>query len=167
MLWHHKACSLLIWLIAPSALLGATFPATSLEHLFLKAEVVVRGTVLDVRSRVLDAKTSTIVQLSVTEQWKGHTLRTIEMTQPGGQTDVITEAIPGVPTFRAGDDVILFLDKDEEDSYVVLSGKQGRLLVRPTKGDVGATVEAADGTSFDLSVLRARLSQLSGAAKSQ
>ena len=71
--------------------------------------------------------------LDVAEVWKGDPKlagRKFSWRQLGGATsDGMTVKVPGMPTFAAGDEVVLLLERTKE-GHTLAGGPQGRWLVR-------------------------------------
>ena len=156
--WGRWLVLLGIVLMAPSTLLSATLQSKSLEHLIHDADLIVRGTVQAITSgpRVKGAPGTTVV-LAVHEQWKGSRFSTLRLIQPGGSEGGITQAVPGLPTFRIAEEVILFLVQEGRKQYTVLGGKQGKFSIRTDVRSGKQEVEDLAGTRFDLTQFLGRL----------
>jgi hypothetical protein len=88
--------------------------------------------------------------IAVKEQWKGAKLSTFKMIQPQGTEGGIAQAVPGLPTFRVGEEVILFVAREGHGRYHVLGGKQGKFSVRSDVAPGKQVVEDLTGSQFDL-----------------
>jgi len=75
------------------------------------ASAIVRGTVLLVRAEWADGRrrVETIVTLTVNQTLKGGYGRTVSFKVPGGEIGRYRSVMVGAPTFREGEEVILFL----------------------------------------------------------
>jgi len=120
--------------------LGAAVPARAttvlrlpVEEMTRRADLVVRAEVRSVTVRLDDAGArplSTIVDLRVTRVLKGQAAGpTLRLDLVGGATETASVSIPGMPSFRAGDDVVLFLEKTPR-GYIPAGLSQGKFLVR-------------------------------------
>ena len=140
-----------IFFFAASTVSGGTWPPTSLAELVRGADLIVRGQVQAVTSgpRQEGAPGTTVV-VSVLEQWKGTRISTLRLVQPRGTEGGIAQEVPGLPTFRAGEEVILFLVREPRTGYSVLGGKQGKFSVRTDPGSGKRVVEDVTGAQFDL-----------------
>lgn len=131
------------WSIAVSLVVlavGAAVPARAttvlrlpVEEMTRRADLVVRAEVRSVTVRLDDAGArplSTIVDLRVTRVLKGQAAGpTLRLDLVGGATKTASVSIPGMPSFRAGDDVVLFLEKTSR-GYIPAGLSQGKFLVR-------------------------------------
>ena len=138
-------------LVLPCTLLAATLAPKSLEQLIDGADLIVRGHVQAVRPGPSgkDGPSTTVV-IAVKEQWKGAKLSTFKMIQPQGTEGGIAQAVPGLPTFRVGEDVILFVAREGHGRYHVLGGKQGKFSVRSDVATGKQVVEDLTGARLDL-----------------
>lgn len=107
-----------------------------LKALVATANVVLYGPIA--KTRVLDERKAgrgvwTEFTLDVREVWKGDAKlagKPFAWRHIGGTTaDGMTVAVPGMPTFAAGEEVIVVLEKTN-DSYVVSGGPQGKFSVQ-------------------------------------
>lgn len=146
----------LVAAIAALALVGAqaafatTVQKLSLQELTKKSDSIVMA-------RVDDAVASwdaghkeiyTYITLNVLQGVKGNKgATTITLRQLGGTVDNIASIVPGMPSFRKGEEVVVFLtQKDaagypwvmglEQGKYSVSTGKNGVKMVR---NDLGST----------------------------
>jgi hypothetical protein len=144
--------------VASSTALGATLQPKLLEQLIDDADVIVRGTVQAVTSgpRVKGAPGTTVV-LAVHEQWKRSRLSTLRLVQPGGSEGGLTHAVPGLPTFRVGEEVILFLEGEGGAQYSILGGKQGKFSIQTDPRTGKRVIEDLTGARSDLTQFLARL----------
>ncbi len=103
-------------------LVALASPARATTVLRVPLEEMVRACDLVVQARVEavhvsaapddQRRISTAVRLTILRVLKGHpTAPTLTLTLPGGRTDRWTLLIPGMPQFREGEEVVLFLEK--------------------------------------------------------
>lgn len=104
------ACLLAGVVAVTSADAVTVLPAT-FEELVRESVSVVHGRVLDVEGRwTPDRRTiESTVTLDVVETLKGTATDTASFVVPGGRAGDRILVMPGAPTFRAGDEVIVFL----------------------------------------------------------
>lgn len=104
--------------IIAAVLLAAPLRATSVlppsfEELVAESEMILRGTVLDVRSETFESPQGTAVQTLVTlrveRSLKGAAPDTVTLNLLGGTAGKRTLRITGVPQFRAGERHIVFI----------------------------------------------------------
>ena len=106
-----------------------------LKQLVTTADLVLYGTIA--RTTVIDRRKDdrgvwTEFTLNVREAWKGEGTKIptpFTWRHVGGSTpDGMTVAIPGMPTFAAGQEVVVILEKTAE-GWVVSGGPQGKFSV--------------------------------------
>lgn len=141
--WRRTAVGAALVLTAAGAGLVAlpqparamTVLQVDLKALVATADLVLYGAVA--KTRVLDQRKAghgvwTEFTLDVREVWKGDAKlagKPFAWRHVGGTTaDGITVAVPGMPTFAAGEEVIVVLEKTS-DSFVVSGGPQGKFSV--------------------------------------
>jgi hypothetical protein len=103
-----------------------------LEDLAKKAEVIVVGKVTDVRSEWNADKTKIItkVSLDVDEYVKGEPAgKTMVITHMGGEVDGVGELYSHTPAFSKGEDVLVFVKKDNKNNLNVAGGNEGKFKV--------------------------------------
>ncbi|MBM4344334.1 MAG: hypothetical protein FJ100_13275 [Deltaproteobacteria bacterium] len=122
--------------IAPTPARAMTVLQVDLKALVATADVVLYGKVAG--TRVLDRRkegrgTWTEIALDVAEVWKGDSRlagKRFAWMHVGGTTaDGITVHVPGMPTFAAGEETVVVLEKTS-DSHVVSGGPQGKFSVK-------------------------------------
>jgi hypothetical protein len=116
-----------------------TILLVDLKTLVADADLVLHGTVD--RTQVLDRRKEgrsvwTEWTLRVTEVWKGDKSlegKPFSWRHVGGTTpDGMTVAVPGMPGFAAGEEVVIVLEKTSE-TWVVSGGPQGKFVVSKDK----------------------------------
>lgn len=89
---------------------AATFVATSVEEMARTSDVVVRGRVLDLASRLTPSgRILTEVEVAVDAAWKGAPAAIVRLVVPGGSVGSIALKVDAAPTFEPGEEVVLFL----------------------------------------------------------
>jgi hypothetical protein len=118
---------------------GTVVQTESLKQLAQEADLIVRGLVVEVKSdeSVDRASIVTRIKVSVDRQWKGPKLAAVTLRQPGGTVGRITQAVSAVPQFSLGEEVLVFLEKQEDGSLATVGGKQGKFVLKtdPRSGD--------------------------------
>jgi hypothetical protein len=111
---------------------STTLQTASLKQLAQGADLIVRGRIVEVKSEksVDRASIVTRIKVSVDRQWKGPKLAAVTLRQPGGSVGEITQAVSGLPQFSLGEDVLVFLEKQEDGSLATVGGKQGKFAVK-------------------------------------
>lgn len=112
-----------------------------------EAEAIVLGTVTATRS-AFDPSGRwilTTATIEVGKSLKGAPGGTIEVTVPGGTVDGIRQETVGVPSFRPGDERVLFVRRDrlgptvlylDQGSYEIRKDSAGRRTVAPASSDL-------------------------------
>ena len=89
---------------------ASTFVVPGLDVLVAMSSAVVRGEVVDTSSRRADnGRIVTDYTVRVDEVAAGQAGSTVQFTLPGGTIGDDGEVVTGMPTFQAGDQVVLFL----------------------------------------------------------
>jgi|JI10StandDraft_1071094.scaffolds.fasta_scaffold479981_2 uncharacterized membrane protein len=112
---------------------GATIvQSLSLEEMSRKADVIVHGRVVEqatawneTRSRIY-----TVTTIEVQERLKGLGASSIRVRQLGGTVDGLTQSIVGNARLVVGEEVVVFLNRDEaKDLHYVVGMAQGKYAV--------------------------------------
>lgn len=101
------------------------------------ADLIVRGKVVRQESRWTGDKRRIItdVELEVSETLKGNARSRVLIRQPGGVVGDIGQKVAAVATFSRGEDVVVFLERRGDDSFVVSGMAQGKYRIeRSTDG---------------------------------
>ncbi len=141
-----------------TALLGTTLQPKSLEQLVREADLIIQGRVQAVTPGPKGTLTTSVV-VSVEDQWKGTRRKTVRLILPRGSEGGITQEVPGIPTFRVGEEVILFLVRDLRRGYEILRGKQGKFSIKTDPQTGMPVVEDLAGSRSDLAQFRKALSK--------
>jgi hypothetical protein len=140
---------LVFYLLLSDGVLAETLQKLSLEELTREADVIVRGRIQKVSSQPTADRSNitTVVEVAVVDQWKGQKTSTLSLRQPGGSAGGIAQAVPGLPQFSIGEDVILFL-KEIDGGYVsTVGGKQGKFVVKTDPQSKEEIIEDLTGKS--------------------
>jgi len=130
-------------LSAPSFVLGSTLQKLSFDRLISDADLIVRGRVEELKTQQTPNRRSitTIVTLSVESQFKGPKVSSVTLEQPGGSVGDLVQAVPGLPEFSLGEDVILFLKRQRGEVFNTVGGKQGKFTAKTQPGGSKEVVE--------------------------
>ncbi len=113
---------------------------------------------LIVRARCLGNATSwdtgdiwTFTSFAVEETWKGAAPQEITVRLLGGSVGDITSNISGIPHFRPGEEVILFLEPTPRGDFSVVSWQQGTFRIHrdSVAGRETVTQDTASFATFD------------------
>ncbi len=119
-----------------------------LQEMTRKADLVVRAEVRDVQTRLEDGgfrPVATVATFQVLQVLKGQaTSPVLRMELAGGRTDKAVFHVPGMPSFRVGEEVVLFLEKTPR-GFIPAGLSQGKYTVsRDASGRMRAVREAHD-----------------------
>ena len=151
--------SLVFYLFFSDAALAETLQKLSLEELTREADVIIRGRIQKVGSQPTADRSNitTVVEVAVVDQWKGQKTSTLSLRQPGGSAGGIAQAVPGLPQFFVGEDVILFLKEIDRGYFSTVGGKQGKFVVKTDPQNRKEVIEDLTGRSSSLSDFLIRL----------
>lgn len=130
--------------------------ATTLAHMSI--EKMSRTAPLIVRTRCISNSTGwdagevwTFTNFEVEETWKGSAPARIEVRLLGGRLNRITSSVSGIPRFRPGEEVILFLEPTGRGDFSVMSWEQGTFRIRRDvrSGEGSVTQDTASFATFD------------------
>lgn len=93
----------------------------------------------------------TFTSFQVEETWRGEAPPQITVRLLGGTMGDITSHVSGVPQFRPGEDVILFLQPTKRGDFSVVSWEQGTFRISRNPADTAAylTQDTASFATFD------------------
>jgi hypothetical protein len=135
--WRNNSAPLVLfnlvfYLFSNSPLLAETLQKLSLEQLTREADIIVRGRIQKVSSEKSPDRSQiiTLIEVRVTEQWKGPQASIVTLSQPGGSVGGTSQAVPGLPHFSPGEELILFLEKVSGNRFLTVGGKQGKFVVK-------------------------------------
>jgi hypothetical protein len=109
---------------------------TTVLRIELPALVEQADTIVQGRVERLDAQWDerrkiifTNIQIRVDEQLKGAAQPTVLVRQLGGKVGSLNMSISGMPAFRPGENVIVFLKRNPEPTYHVVGLSQGKYQI--------------------------------------
>jgi hypothetical protein len=126
---------------------GTVFAPMSTEDLARAAVAILRGRCVGSIVEMRGGEIWTVTSIEIHETWKGDVPRVVRVRLLGGRAANITSHVDGVPQFRAGEDVVLFLSRSASGDFSVLSWAQGTFRVRrdPASGIAAVTQDTAVG----------------------
>jgi hypothetical protein len=106
----------------------------------------------------------TFTTFDVQETWRGAASGRIMVRLLGGRTDKFTSTVAGVPRFRPGEEVVLFLESTARGDLSVVSWEQGTFRIRrdPDSGEESVTQDTALFDTFDPATRRFAASGIRG-----
>lgn len=146
-LWMTMVAALCLTLSAAAT----TIVKMDLDELTSAAQVVARGKCVASEARLEDGYIWTFTTFEVSETLKGSTDRQISVRLLGGKVGHMKSTVDGVPQFRPGEDVFLFLEPTRAGDLSVTSWVQGTFRVRrdAQTGQESVTQDSAAHTVFD------------------
>jgi len=104
---------------------ATTLERMSLEQLAQSAQIIVRAQCLE-NSTAWDAgEIWSHTTFEVQEAWKGSAPEQITVRLLGGRAGNVTSTVTGIPRFRRGEQVVLFLEGTSRGGLSVVSWQQG------------------------------------------
>jgi hypothetical protein len=119
------------------------------------ASIIVKGRIVSVMPVLLPGgtKVMTRARLLADDYIKGppDAPQELELVSVGGQVGDVATLCPGMPRFRAGEKVVVFLCPCEENAYRVLALSRGKYLVErhPDNGAEVVTLDLSGLTQID------------------
>jgi hypothetical protein len=113
------------------------------KELVTGSQVIVRGRIVDIRAEWMDGRRriDTLVTLEADQYLKGDFGRSVTFRVPGGELGRYRTILVGAPTFREGDEVVLFLNARGpsvpylfglgQGVFRIVSDASGRRMVTP------------------------------------
>ncbi|MCX7943710.1 MAG: hypothetical protein N2746_04305 [Deltaproteobacteria bacterium] len=119
-----------ILLFPLNILFSSTFVYMELEAIADRSDAIIRGFVREVESRYNEEKTKifTFAAIEVKEVIKGKVPPIVNVRTFGGRVGDVNMKVPGMPEFKKGEDVFLFLKKNE-DVWHVTGMLQGKYII--------------------------------------
>jgi hypothetical protein len=110
---------------------ATTIVRQDVPELSRRADAVLRGTVVRKESRWSGDRRRifTEVEIRVAETMKGTPRKTVLVRQPGGVVGKVGQRVDGVASFQQGEEVVVFLARRPDDSFVVQGMAQGKFRV--------------------------------------
>jgi hypothetical protein len=150
-----------ISLLLPGAVAASTLIPRTLEELSERAEVIVVGTVAEQEARFNDERTLILTHttIDVQETIAGPPAAVLELSEYGGRVGQQGFAVPGMPRYKEGQQVLLFLCRDALGLLRTCGATQGRMLVRTLEDGSTRASGAMAGQPVDepLELLRRRV----------
>jgi len=143
------ACAALV--LAMSATSATTLLRMSVARMSETAQLIVRARCL-ANSVGWDAgEIWTFTSFEVREVWSGSSPARITVRLLGGRVGNLTSSVSGVPRFRPGEEVVLFLEPTRRGDFSVVGWEQGTFRIRrdPRTSEESVTQDTASFATFD------------------
>jgi hypothetical protein len=141
-----RALLVLVLLLAAAPAAAAVAPPVTVENLAREADAVVRGKVQRRVSRWSEdgRHIFTLVTVRVGAVWRGSAPGRITVRVPGGEVGEVGQITDAAPEFADGEEVVLFLAREDGDTFRVHGLALGKFRVakgeaRPDLGHITFT----------------------------
>ena len=130
--------SLVAGVVAVNSLQATTLEKMNVPELIKDSEAAARVRVVDVDTTLLEdgEMVHTIASLEVVESYRGSLPYEISVRVPGGEFGTQRIVIDGMPEFREGHELLVFLTRWDDGAYKVLGYVQGLSEIRTVNGKV-------------------------------
>jgi len=149
---RRALCCALMLIAGAMAAPATTLLHMSLEQLSRTAKVIVRAQCAGSASAWDRGEIWTMTTFRVEEIWRGSIDGAqFQVRLIGGRAGNLTSSVSGVPRFRRGEDVVLFLERTGRGDFTVVSWEQGTFRIGrggPTAGET-VTQDSAGFATFD------------------
>ena len=139
--------------LCASLLMCASVAPTTLAHMSIAK--LTHASSLILRAHCVENSTAwdageiwTFTTYEPTEVWKGSAQSRVRVRLLGGRLGNLTSNVSGVPRFRAGEDVVLFLAPTPRGDFSVVSWVQGTFRIHHDQR-TGEDTVTQDSASFD------------------
>jgi hypothetical protein len=122
---HSILLGLAIFAMA-SPLLATTVLKMDLQELVTASDSIIQGRVESVETRWENKLAFTYTSVIVDEGMKGAARRAVLIRLPGGKVGSLSVHVAGMPQFKAGESVILFLKGRADGTFDVVGMNQGK-----------------------------------------
>ena len=145
------SCGAALLLAISGATTATTLARMSLAQMSQKAPLIVRARCLGNSTGWDAGEIWTLTTFTVQEVWRGSSSAQITVRLLGGRVGNLTSSVSGIPRFRSGEEVVLFLEPTPRGDFTVLSWEQGTFRVRRdmATGQDTATQDTASFATFD------------------
>ena len=142
--------------LCASLLMCASVAPTTLAHMSIAK--LTHASSLILRAHCVENSTAwdageiwTFTTYEPTEVWKGSAQSRVRVRLLGGRLGNLTSNVSGVPRFRAGEDVVLFLATSARGDFSVVSWVQGTFRIHHGQrtGEETVTQDSASFDTFD------------------
>ncbi len=123
-------CAVAMLLAASGAAKATTLLRMSLAQMSRTAGAIVRARCVGNTTGWDAGEIWTFTSFEVEEAWRGAPAAQITVRLLGGRVGNLTSSVSGVPRFRPGEDVVLFLEPTPRGDYSIVSWQQGTFRIR-------------------------------------
>ncbi len=145
-----------LWCAALSLVVAGVASATTLVRMSVAqmshaAQAIVRARCLEESTGWDAGEIWTFTSFDVQEVWQGSAPAQIKVRLLGGRVGNLTSSVSGVPRFRSGEEVVLFLERTPRGDFSVVSWEQGtfRIHREAATGLQSVTQDSSSFATFD------------------
>jgi hypothetical protein len=113
-------------LVLAAPLFASTVQKMELPELVKASDSIVHGHVESVQARMEGRMVYTYTSVVVDDPLKGDRRQNVLLKHPGGSIGAMRMFVAGMPQFKAGDQVIVFLKNRQDGTYDVIGLNQGK-----------------------------------------
>jgi hypothetical protein len=133
-----------------SAASATTLARMDLSELAQSAQIVIRARCEGSQSLLAGGSIWTLYDFILLETLKGAPPQLLRIRLPGGRVGHLETKIDGVPKFRAGEEVVLFVEPTTDGNFSITSWAQGTFRVRNSAaGEPRLTQDTSQFAVFD------------------
>ena len=154
-------CTAAVFLLCAAAA-ATTLARMTIEQMTRTSQLVVRAKCLGNSTGWDAGEIWTFSEFQVEDTWKGTPPSNLTVRLLGGRAGNLASNVPGVPRFRPGEEVVLFLEPTRKGDFSVVSWVQGTFRIRRNTR-TGEEWAAQDTADFILSDSAAEASSPRGA----
>jgi len=137
--------------LAATEAMATTLARLSIAQMSQVSPVIVRAHCLSNSTRWDEGDIWTFSTFAVEEVWKGSANAQITVRLLGGTSGNLTSTVAGIPRFRSGETVVLFLERTSHGDLSIVSWQQGTFRVRRNtrSAQENVTQDTASFPTFD------------------
>ena len=130
---------------------ATTLARMSVAQMSHAAQAIVRARCVENSAGWDAGEIWTFTSFQVQEAWQGSVSGRIRVRLLGGRVGNLTSSVSGVPRFRSGEEVVLFLERTPRDDFSIVSWEQGTFRIRreAATGSESVTQDSASFATFD------------------
>jgi hypothetical protein len=139
------------FLLLCNAAAPTTLAHMSIAKLTQSSRLIIRARSVENSSAWDAGEIWTFSTFEPSETWKGSSRQRVSVRLLGGRVGNLTSNVSGVPRFRAGEEVVLFLAPTARGDFSVVSWVQGTFRIHrdPRSGAETVTQDSASFDTFD------------------
>jgi hypothetical protein len=130
---------------------GTTLMQMSLAKMSEAAPLIVRARCVENAAAWNSGEIWTFTAFAVQQTWKGSAPPQIAVRLLGGSLGTLSSRVSGIPRFRPGEEVVLFLEPTPFGDYSVLAWQQGTFRIQRDSltGEENVTQDTSAFATFD------------------